>query len=274
MKHVSKHTVEVAGGFSLNGIGGSVTINSGSSGSFSSGSIGVTTPDSGEYGQSGSIDVATGLSRAGHSGYISLTTGDAFSNFRAMERDWTMRSSRGHDVDHLRGTAGYVEIKVGKGGSGPGGNVSIEAGGTEADPKVTYYAITPEQMEATTGGHIALTSGFSRHSTSGSIALDTPAAGPWGQSGNITLTTGTAEREKAGAIELTTGATKEGIGGPISILAGTSDSAQRRDVVNGADVTIAGLAQLGYGAPPRQVLGLFVAQFGPKADDAVAGCDG
>ena len=181
MKHVSKHTVEVAGGFSLNGIGGSVTINSGSSGSFSSGSIGVTTPDSGEYGQSGSIDVATGLSRAGHSGYISLTTGDAFSNFRAMERDWTMRSSRGHDVDHLRGTAGYVEIKVGKGGSGPGGNVSIEAGGTEADPKVTYYAITPEQMEATTGGHIALTSGFSRHSTSGSIALDTPAAGPWGQ---------------------------------------------------------------------------------------------
>ena len=94
-------------------------------------------------------------------------------------------------------------------------------------------------MEATTGGHIALTSDFSRHSTSGSIALDTPAAGPWGQSGNITLTTGTAEREKAGAIELTTGATKEGIGGPISILAGTSDSAQRRDIVNGADVTIA-----------------------------------
>ncbi len=102
----------------------------------------------------GSITLRSGTTSQGDSGYLSLVTGENF------------------------GSAGFISLFAGSGNYGDGAPVSISAGAT------TFHG--------SSGGFIAVTTGYSAQTSSGSFSLRTPNAGLAGVSGGISLSTGTS----------------------------------------------------------------------------------
>jgi hypothetical protein len=135
------------------GTGGSVRIAAGAGTATSSGSVLIETPNAVRAGVSGSITLRSGTHT--DSGYLSFVTGDA-----------------------VAGSACLFCFFAGSGNYGDDAPVSISAGAT------TFHG--------SSGGLIAVTTGYSAQTSSGSFSLRTPNAGLAGVSGGISLSTGTS----------------------------------------------------------------------------------
>merc|ERR1711957_69362 len=101
------------------------------------------------------------MSGKGNSGYINMQTGNG-----------------------VQGSAGYIDLKVGTSDKGNGENVNIYAGSTTGEPGRFRSKID------TYGGTVELNSGFSEHTSSGNIKMNTAHAGNKGVSGYVHIKTG------------------------------------------------------------------------------------
>ena len=173
-------------------------VNSGSSGTYSSGAIGIATPESGDTGRSGNIDVATGISRAGRSGHISLTTGDSFGNVRAEKRDYMRLLPRGHDFDHLDGTAGSR-------GGAVGGSVELISGKSNDFKSGDISIRTTDEAEAGLAGRIDIRSGRVQHGVSGDVEIATGPSSGNGAAGGITLRAGHGYQHEGADVTIAAG---------------------------------------------------------------------
>ena len=90
---------------------------------------------------------------------------------------------------------------------------------------------TDRDDSGSTGGYIALTTGYSRATSSGHFKLLTPNAGAKGVSGDVHIETGTASDGATGQFTLKTGASTAGHGGDISLSVGTGDKGDGGNVV-------------------------------------------
>lgn len=140
--------VKISGGKSMSakGTGGSIAIKSGESDKRSSGSVFIASANAGTSGGvSGALSFSTGSSTDGDSGSILMKTGDSVAN----------------------GKAGNVEILVGSGVDGRGGDFVAEAGSTST-------------LSGKTGGLLKLYSGHSAKGSSGAILVNSADAGEAG----------------------------------------------------------------------------------------------
>eukprot|EP00232_Nephroselmis_pyriformis_P028735 CAMPEP_0182854040 /NCGR_PEP_ID=MMETSP0034_2-20130328/1020_1 /TAXON_ID=156128 /ORGANISM="Nephroselmis pyriformis, Strain CCMP717" /LENGTH=3798 /DNA_ID=CAMNT_0024984833 /DNA_START=206 /DNA_END=11599 /DNA_ORIENTATION=+ len=201
--------VLLTGGFSQGGPGGAVLITSGSGNSSEpSGPVVIRSENSGGEGVSGALEMNTGSSCNGDSGDITLTSGSSFY---------------GHGGDIL--------LSVGTGNTGKGGNVELTAGRTMDN----YGAggdvlVTAGIADFDVGGDVVMASGKSTSTSSGTVTIKTDDAGFYGVSGFMLMRTGTATAGTSGRIDVLTGNATEGSGGDINVAVGTGNTGNGGDV--------------------------------------------
>lgn len=130
--------------------------------------------------------LSTGNSESKDTGDISIITGDAFHEHRVLPYGYT--SSGG-------GVAGSINVTAGM-GQVLGGNLTLSAGASTG-----YLGQDYNKKDHQTGGSVAIQSGESWASNSGTVTIATANAGlKGGDSGTLVIRTGTAVKGEAGFI--------------------------------------------------------------------------
>ena len=210
----------VAGEAGLRGVGGDLNLSAGKgrewrsgdvhvvtpgSSTNSSGSVQLTTGDSGGDAETGSgaVAIRTGKSERGYSGSIVLEVGTAGL--------WGGNVSlRAGPSQQQRGGGILIRSGVGKVASG---DIHLGSADVATEPITSY-------LEAAGSGKLVLTTGATRQGESGSIIMGTGPA--IGKSGNISLSVGRCENSGGGHVDINAGDSKNGRGGDVTIRPGAA----------------------------------------------------
>lgn len=224
--------VDIRSGNSTTGIGGFITLTTGT-GVSDGGSISLTSGAStSASGISGAIDVKTGdATVAGaRTGNLSLKTGD----FSATGPSGQVSLSSGNQTSSTsNGTTGTVTVTSGDlTGSGNSGNLQLRTGSQlNASSGGSSGSISIQSGEVAGGGGtggVALRSGFASGTAStGSVVVESGSSGSGFGSGAVLINTGYVNGASGGAttgnIELTTGECGKPFGGSGLVRVKTGD---------------------------------------------------
>ncbi len=184
---------------------------------------------------SGGVSIASGSVKNGHSGGVSLSTGSSTA-----------------------GQAGNISIATGSSDSGSGASIFLLAGDSSEpeQPPGDMNVVGGNSIGygsrgglvnlrggdgSATGGSVNISSGYSSLLSSGAILLNTANGGEVGNSGvvslktgstiegetgQITLSSGSSASSASGAISLSAGKAGKGTGGLVSLAAGNSSDGQ------------------------------------------------
>ena len=211
-----------------------------------SGSLRLVSANAGDSGVSGDVIIQTG-GAAETSGTLSIATGDSGGS-TAGTIDVQPGSSYvrdGPDVlvtaGHSAQTAGSVVVAGGACTGGDaletafeGGDVGVAGGWARADGgQGGRLELRAGQADREKGPDVSLRAGASK----GALTLETSNAGADGQSGSVTIRTGTSSSGASGTLRLSSGTATRGNGGAISLAVGRG-----RESAGGINVAAGGTA--------------------------------